>query len=97
MWRGIGYAILIILLYPFILALTSVVIMPYALQRCATTGGAKAGLVALGILLGLILTPFFIVFAVLYTLFWLLMELLDLCGCQDCNCMEVSHHEYFQR
>lgn len=52
-------------------------------------------MVVLGILLGLLVTPFFIIFAVLYTLFWLVMELLDCCGCSNCDCFSMSLNEYY--
>ena len=64
--------------------------MPYLLQRRFESGGAKAGMVILGILLGLLLTPMFIVAGVLWTLFWIVMELLDLCGCGECDCFSMS-------
>mmetsp|Transcript_9243 Transcript_9243/g.10899 ORF Transcript_9243/g.10899 Transcript_9243/m.10899 type:complete len:88 (+) Transcript_9243:963-1226(+) len=64
--------------------------MPYLLQRKAESTGAKIALILVGILLGLMLIPLFIVAAVLWTLFALVMELLDLCGCAECDCFSFT-------
>ena len=92
-YKTIFYVLLGIILYPFVLAFTSVILMPYCLQRLAISTGSKIGLILIGILLGLILTPVFIVFAVFYTLFLGIMELLDCCGCPDCDCTGMGHHD----
>ena len=63
---------------------------PYIMQRRGESNCAKIGLAFLGFLLGLLVTPLFIAAGTLWTIFWLIMELLDLCGCNDCDCFSMN-------
>lgn len=88
--KTIAYLFLILLSYPFVLVFTCMILGPYIMQRRGESSCAKIGLAFLGFLLGLLVTPLFIAAGTLWTIFWFIMELLDLCGCTDCDCFSMN-------
>ena len=54
----------------------------------------KSLFVFLGILMGFILMPLFIVACILYTLNVIAMSALGLCGCASCDCITLSGPVY---
>ena len=88
--KSLAIFLLALILFPFFLAFFAVIITPYVLAGRQSTVGKKVLMVVLGFILGLLFTPFFIVFAVLYTLGWLIYEALNLCGCATCDCFSVG-------
>ena len=95
--KNVGKVAAGVLAWPFVLAFGSMVLMPYILSRGAASSGERVGLILLGIFLGLLATPLFVAFGVIYTLFWLVMEILDWCGCPDCDCCTMAPPDYYQQ
>ena len=93
--KSIAYMLGCLLAYPFVLAFTSIILGPYIMQRRVESTCAKIWMGILGFLLGLLFTPIFIAGAVLWTLFWVVMEIGDLCGCQDCDCFSMNDGRAF--
>jgi len=83
--KNIGLALLAIVAYPFFLVFFPLFIVPYVLQGRFESTLAKTLAVLLGLIQGALLIPFFVVAALLYTLVFLVAELLACCGFEECD------------
>ena len=88
--KTLGILLLGLLLYPFFLAFFSMIMTPYILVGRRRSTAGKVLMLPVGVVLGALLTPFFIVVAVLYTLCFLVLKALELCGCDDCECCSLQ-------
>ena len=82
--KTLGWLLLVILLYPFLLVFFTPVMVPYILVARQRGTCAKITFAILGFILGLVLIPIWAVACVLYTLFLIARRALALCGCDSC-------------
>ena len=88
--KTIGMVTLGVILYPLFLVFFSPIVMTYILQSKGNSCAGKFILALFGFILGLILIPFFVVAAVVYTITIIFLELLSCCGCEPQECCSLT-------
>ncbi len=79
-----------LLIFPFFLVFFTLIVTPYILMSKARSVCVKIVMLFLGLILGAVLTPFFIAFVTLYLLALLAMLMYDCCSSYMCECMSYN-------